>query len=325
MRAYSDLLAGLEADLGVETEVHVPCFPLVVSDNEEAARRRSAGNGVRRICAAGKKHAVYENVAEAVVQVVYACEDRLLVVAHEPRVCIDFGGEDQAASERLENKIVLEVIDAGGYAHAVILREAEKLRYVAAACKECAVMRRGDEVAHVYVDICFGTLPEEGGRIGHSDSEPEAVVEQYEIGRILAAFLHHLDEQGLMLLGELSAYTVDLELSKVEIAAERYHLLGARLCAFLGVAESVGTAPYSEAGSDLCSGLCDRTVAVRILLLELFGFSEKLICACASVEVSGIPCVDLETHSVCIVEITEIVEIYEGLSLGGAFVRAVYP
>ena len=68
-----------------------------------------------------------------------------------------------------------------------------------------------------------------------------------------------------------------------------------------------------------------RTVAVRILLLELFGFSEKLICACASVEVSGIPCVDLETHSVCIVEITEIVEIYEGLRLGGAFVRAVYP
>ena len=58
--------------------------------------------------------------------------------------------------------------------------------------EECAVMRRGDEVAHVYVDICFGTLPEEGGRIGHSDSEPEAVVEQYEIGRILAAFLHHL-------------------------------------------------------------------------------------------------------------------------------------
>ena len=250
MRAYSDLLAGLEADLGVETEVHVPCLPLVVSDNEEAARRRSAGNGVRRICAAGKKHAVYENVAEAVVQVVYACEDRLLVVAHEPRVCIDLGGEDQAASERLENKIVLEVIDAGGYAHAVILREAEKLRYVAAACEECAVMRRGDEVAHVYVDICFGTLPEEGGRIGHSDSEPEAVVEQYEIGRILAAFLHHLDEQGLMLLSELSAYTVDLELSKVEIAAERYHLLGARLCAFLGVAESVGTAPYSEAGSE---------------------------------------------------------------------------
>ena len=181
---YADLVAGSESDLHIEVPMDDAALPFLTAGGDEAFGGSAACNGALRIVsAAGEEHTGYENIAVAAVEVVDAREMCLLVIAHEPRVTVNLGGEDKASSERLEDEIVLEIVDAGGNADAVILRQAEKARRVAAVEEVSAVMGRGDRVSDEHVNVGLLTAPEERGGVLHSlVAEPEPVVEEDEIG-----------------------------------------------------------------------------------------------------------------------------------------------
>ena len=206
----------------------------------------------------------------------------------------------------------------------MILRQAEQSRHVAATEDEFSVMGRGLFVGDMDVNIGLDPFPQEGGGVGLADAETEPVVQQDQIGRILAALRQGLDELALLFLTESAADAVDLELGEVEIPAKRHQQFPPRLRLLRRVAVAVGTAPHAETDPRLRGGFRHGRVPPGILLYKLRG-SEGLIGSSRSVQISGVPGVDLQLHPVGVAEPLEIIEIRYGLRLRRSLVGAVYP
>ena len=102
---------------------------------------------------------VDQNGAMPAVQVIDARQFGELLIAQEPGVAIDFGRQNQAAVEGLQNQVVLPEIETGGETDAVILGEPLESRHQSAESAPGAVVRGGAGVGHVDVDIGLFALP----------------------------------------------------------------------------------------------------------------------------------------------------------------------
>ena len=72
------------------------------------------------------------------------------------------------------------------------------IRDIAARERPGAMVRRGRAVRQVDVDVSFRSAEQLGGRVGQALAEVEPVVEQDQVGRVLAALGHHADEGVLL-------------------------------------------------------------------------------------------------------------------------------
>ena len=82
-------------------------------DPDLSAAGEARGYALERgVLAKHDADAIDQDLAVATVQVVDARQPRKLVVAQKPRIAVDLGRQDQTAVERLQDQIVLPVVQA---------------------------------------------------------------------------------------------------------------------------------------------------------------------------------------------------------------------
>ena len=267
---------------------------------------------------------MHENGAIFTMQGINGSEDRQLIVAQEPRISVNFRGENQLSAERLVEEIVLKVFRTRGDAHAVILRQPLQTGDVAACKRKFPVVHGGFRIADVDIDVGFRAVPEKGGGVRFADAKGQTMVQNDEIGGIFAAFLHRLYEFCLFFLPQPAAYAVELEKREVIIAAQGHKQLLPFRLRFGIVAVAIGTAPDAESAADLRRRVRDRSITVWILFCERIHALRRVQTA-GAVQISGVPGVNVELHPEPVSHEFEKFQICERLRFRGTLVCAVDP
>ena len=154
-------VASFKSDLLVNVHVDVARLPTVVTGNDHAHVTVTAGDGIAVTVCVGKEHTVNENVAVCAVEIVDSRKTSVLVILHEPGVTVYLGSEDEAAVERLIDKIILEVINAGGDTCTVVLGKTCKSGRRRTVEDKFSVVRCTLVVAQVYVNVGLLTTEKE--------------------------------------------------------------------------------------------------------------------------------------------------------------------
>ncbi len=303
-----------------------PAFPCVVAGDHEAVAARSAADGAGTV-GLRQGESVHKQGSGGAVEIEDPGQGGVFVVPQEPRIAVDFRGQDHAPPESLIDQIVREVVQGGGEADPVVLRQPLKslLRDGKAPVEEeAAVVHARVIVGGMDVHIGFRPLPEEGGDVALGGIQVQPVVQDDEVRGILPALPEHPPEDVGLFLPERAADAVQLEEGEAVFPAEIHHEAVPALLLLGGVAEAVRGTPEPQPDAGFRRLLRDGTVAAGILGAELFAFRISVALG-RSVEIAGVPGVDSDLHAVFPLQPGEEVEVQHGLPFRGALVGVVDP
>ena len=129
----------------------------------------------------------------------------------------------------------------------MVLHQSVKIFRKAAVEDESAVMHAGFFVCAVNIDIGFRALPQRGGGMLFSLIEVQAMIQYDQIRAVLAAVAEHGGIHARLFRTQLTAHAVDLEQSKVMLAAKVDDEIITLFLFFRSIAEAVGAAPETKA------------------------------------------------------------------------------
>ena len=165
--------------------------------------------------------------------------------------------------------------------------------------------------------------PKMSGGVSFTFAKIQPMVQDDQIRAVFPAILKHFNKSILFLRAQLPANGIDLEEVEVKIAAQFDKHLCSGLFMLRGVTEAIWTEPDTEPTPE---GLCllgKRTKAVWELLLEAVRIHAAI--PAGSVDGTGVQRINVQIHSVVIMEPFKKLQIREGLLLGGTFVRIIDP
>ena len=298
-------------------------FPGVVAGADQPLVPVAPGDGVG---AEGLRQQLAVDQQRRVLPVIVIHPRQLgkFVVPQKPGVPVHLRRQDQAAGKGLIEQVVLKVIQRGGQAHAVVLRQAGQPLYVAAGKQIGPVVHGRDLVVGEHVRIGLLPVPQKGGDVGLRLVQVQPVVQHDQVRRVLAALPQHLGKEGGLFRPQLAADPVQLELGEVMVPAQVDEEIKALLFRLRVVPEAVRRAPQAHADPDGLRRLYHVVVLLRVLGLELCAFQVPIALA-GAVKVARVPGVDADLHPVGLLHPAEEIQVDQRLALRGALVGVVDP
>ena len=151
----------------------------------------------------------------------------------------------------------------------MILAKPAQLRHVPAREHILPVVHGAFFVAYGNVGISFVAVPQKRRRVLLRPVKIEPVIENYQIGRILSAFAQHFFKKLRFVFPQSAADGVYLEFGKTVVATKAHNVFVSVPLLLGSAAETVGTAPETEADTALGGCLNDLPPAVGIGLFEM--------------------------------------------------------
>ena len=175
----------------------------------------------------------------------------ILIISQQPGIGIEFGSQDEFSTESLKDEFILPIVETGAQAHAMVLSQSGKVVGGTSGYAHSPVMRSRHLVHHMHIHVGLCSSQQEGGAVLGARTQIKPVVEQHEIGTILTYACHHAVKVSILLWSQLAAHGIHLEESETVIPHQGHHHLLALQSFLLGISESIGASPQSQAGTHL--------------------------------------------------------------------------